>query len=175
VTPRWEAAGVARILDFMRTHGAGFDSIDEAADVIAAYMPHRPRKSAHMLASLLERCADGSLRWHWDARFVHDLSSRIESGQDELLAAARSIRVPTLLVTGGASDVVSRETIEDFLGLVPHAQHRQIADARHMVAGDDNDAFANALLAFLGGLPMQPNDCPVPDPAPNRIAMVRSA
>jgi pimeloyl-ACP methyl ester carboxylesterase len=64
--------------------------------------------------------------------------------------------VPTLLLTGSASDVVSDATIDEFLALVPHAEHRRIADARHLVAGDDNDAFAAAVIGFLDTLTLRP-------------------
>lgn len=156
ITPRWEPQGVARILQFMRAHGDGFASIEAAGDAIAAYMPHRPRKSAQALTGLLQRDADGRWRWHWDPRLVDDMNRDVERRQGELFAAARRIDVPTLLVTGGASDVVSRDTIDEFLGLVPHAVHREVADAWHLVAGDDNDAFAGAVIEFLGGIERLP-------------------
>lgn len=149
ITPRWEPQGVARILAFMRAHGDGFASIDEAIDAIAAYMPHRPRKSARALSGLLERDDDGRWRWHWDPRLVEDMNADVELRQAQLRDAAAQIRAPVLLLTGGASDVVSASTIEEFLDLVPHAQHTQIADARHLIAGDDNDAFAQAVLEFI--------------------------
>lgn len=155
VTPRWESEGVARILDFMRAHGDGFVSIDAAADAIAAYMPHRPRKSAQALAGLLEPDADGRWRWHWDPRLVDDLSAGMEGHQHQVSEAARQVGVPTLLLTGSDSDVVSRDTIDHFLALVPHAQHREIAGARHLVAGDDNDAFASAVIEFLQPLALR--------------------
>lgn len=154
ITPRWEPQGVARILAFMRAHGDGFESIEAASDAIAAYMPHRPRKSAQALSALLARDDDGRWRWHWDPRLVDDMNRDVERRQRELADAASRIDVPTLLVTGGASDVVSRGTIDEFLALVPHAQHREVADARHLVAGDDNDAFAEAVIDFLGGIDM---------------------
>lgn len=149
ITPRWEPAGVARILAFMRAHGDGFDDMEQAADAIAAYMPHRPRKPAAALASLLERDDDGRWRWHWDPRLIEDLNRDAIQQQARLLQAARGIKVPTLLLTGGASDVVSPDTIDEFLRLVPHARHHRIAHARHLIAGDDNDAFASAVLEFI--------------------------
>ena len=157
ITPRWEPEGVARILAFMRAHSDGFDSIDEAADAIAAYLPQRPRKSAQAMASLLIRDEDGRWRWHWDPRLVEDMNRDSDAQQARLFEAARRIDVPTLLLTGSDSDVVSRRTIDEFLGLVPHAQHREIANARHLVAGDDNVAFAAAVTDFLGRLPTAPN------------------
>lgn len=152
ITPRWEPEGVARILAFMRAHGDGFESIDAASDAIAAYMPHRPRKSAQALSALLQRDDDGRWRWHWDSRLVDDMNRDVEAQQRKLADAARRIDVPTLLLTGSASDVVSRDTINEFLTLAPHAIHREVADARHLVAGDDNDAFADAVIDFLHGV-----------------------
>lgn len=156
ITPRWEPQGVARILAFMRAHGDGFDSIEQAIDAVAAHLPHRPRKSARTLTDLLVRDPDGRLRWHWDPRLVEDIARDGDARQHELMDAARAIDVPTLLVTGGASDVVSGETIDEFLSLVPHARHQVIGNARHLVAGDDNDAFAQAVLDFLTPLQLRP-------------------
>lgn len=156
ITPRWEPEGVARILAFMRAHGDGFDSVEQAIDAIAAYLPHRPRKSAQALSSLLARDGDGRLRWHWDPRLLDDMNADIERRQQALAQAAARIDVPTLLLTGSASDVVSDATIDEFLALVPHATHRRIADARHLIAGDDNDAFAAAVIDFLDTLTLRP-------------------
>jgi hypothetical protein len=39
---------------------------------------------------------------------------------------------------------------------VPHAEYMDVAGARHMVAGDRNDHFADAVMSFLGKLQRQP-------------------
>ena len=44
--------------------------------------------------------------------------------------------------------MVSEEVAREFLSLVPHAEYLDLA-AGHMVAGDRNDAFTQAVLAFL--------------------------
>ena len=44
ITPRVDLDGVAKVQGFMRAHAKeGFASIAEAADAVAAYLPHRPR------------------------------------------------------------------------------------------------------------------------------------
>jgi pimeloyl-ACP methyl ester carboxylesterase len=150
ITPRWEAAGVARILAFMRAHPQGFSNLEEAAEAIARYLPHRRRrKSPERLRSLLVPTADGRLHWHWDPRLLDRIAADGERRQAELLAAARRIRVPTLLVSGEHSDVVSAATIAEFLRCVPHASHVRVAQATHMIVGDRNDAFRAAVEAFL--------------------------
>jgi len=153
VTPKWEIAGMQRILAFMGAHPDGFDSHEHAASEIAAYLPHRrERKSSAELDHLLVRGEDGRLRWHWDPRLLQDLADSAKH-QDELAEAARGIDVPVLLVSGGRSDLVSKETVAHFLDLVPHAEHVHLPEATHMVAGDDNDAFTRAVLSFLSPRP----------------------
>jgi len=150
ITPRWETAGVERILTFMRAHPQGFASVDEAADAIAHYLPHRAeKKSPERLRSLLVTTADGRLRWHWDPRLIERIGASGENEQTALLEAARAIDVPCLLISGERSDVVSDATIEEFLHCVPHAQHARVARATHMVAGDANDAFTQAVQQFI--------------------------
>jgi len=154
ITPRWESAGVARMLDFMRAHPLGFEDYAEAASAIAAYLPQRARaKPRHELERLLRRCEDGRLRWHWDPALLDTIAHEGEKHQQRLLAAARRIDIPVLLLSGGRSDVVSRDTIDEFLRLLPHARHVQIPHATHMLAGDANDAFTGAILDFIRSLP----------------------
>ena len=59
------------------------------------------------------------------------------------------VAVPVLLVSGGKSDLVSDRTVAQFLERVPHARHLRLPEATHMLAGDDNDAFTEAVLGFL--------------------------
>lgn len=161
ITPRWEARGVERILGFMTAHPQGFASLEEAADAISAYLPHRAqRKSPADLERLLVRRGDGRWRWHWDPRLIDSIGRGGEEQQGELLEAARRIAVPTLLVSGGRSELVKDSHVEEFLDLVPHARHARLPEATHMVVGDDNDAFTRTILAFLETL--SPGSTPFP-------------
>lgn len=157
ITPRWEASGVERILNFMRAHPEGFDSLEHAADTIAAYLPHRTeRKSPERLRGLLVPRPDGRLRWHWDPNLLDRIGADGERHQQRLVEAARRIDVPTLLLSGSDSDVVSHRTIDEFLALVPHARHVTVPRATHMVVGDRNDAFTGAVIDFLRTLGDEP-------------------
>ncbi len=149
ITPRWETRGVERILGFMRAHPDGFSSYDAAADAIGAYMPQRERKSEASLRPLLRQGDDGRLRWHWDPALLETVSHETERYQPQLFEAARRIKVPMLLLSGGRSDIVSRDTVKEFMGLVPHATHVDLPDATHMVAGDANDAFSDEVSKFI--------------------------
>ena len=69
-----------------------------------------------------------------------------------LIEAAKAITVPALLVRGGSSELVQEAHVREFLELVPHAEYIDVAEARHMVAGDCNDRFSDAVLDFVGKL-----------------------
>ena len=157
ITPRVDVDGVAKIQGFMRAHAReGFGSIAEAADAVAAYLPHRPRPRSHEgLKKNLRLHPDGRWRWHWDPRFIEG-NRRIGAGSEEieaaLVAAAKAVTIPALLVRGASSELVQEEHAKDFLELVPHAQYVDVTGARHMVAGDRNDQFAKAIERFLRAL-----------------------
>ncbi|WP_448121801.1 alpha/beta fold hydrolase [Xanthomonas arboricola] len=154
ITPRWDTAGVERILRFMTAHPDGFASLDAAADAIAAYLPQRPRKTAEQLQALLRQGADGRWHWHWDPRLVDELAGQDPHAQQQtLLDAAARTRCPILLISGGRSDLVTPDTIKEFLSIAPHAQHVHLPDATHMLAGDDNTTFTATVLHYLDALP----------------------
>lgn len=150
VTPRWEVAGVQRILGFMRAFPDGFANLEAAQEAVAQYLPHRAQKTEpERLARMLVPMPNGRLRWHWDPRLLDDLGQSGEREMHLLLEAARSLTLPVLLISGSKSDVVSDHTITEFLELVPHAEHRVVRDATHMVVGDDNQTFTEHLTDFL--------------------------
>ena len=72
ITPHMDPGGVDAIQGFMRAKAQdGFASIEEAADAVAAYLPHRPRpQSLEGLKRNLRQSADGRWRWHWDPLFL---------------------------------------------------------------------------------------------------------
>lgn len=151
VTPRIEQEGAEYIGAFMKSAPNGFGSLDEAADAVAAYLPHRARPPSQSgLLKNLRLKEDNRYHWHWDPRFVSGVTSvDPHLYTDRLIAAAGRLSIPTLLVRGGLSRVVSTETVEEFLALTPHADFVSVADADHMVAGDRNDAFNAAVFRFL--------------------------
>jgi pimeloyl-ACP methyl ester carboxylesterase len=155
ITPRVDMAGVAKVQGFMRAHASdGFGSIDEAAAAVAAYLPHRkPPRSTEGLKKNLRLHPDGRWRWHWDPRFLDGRRSvNVERREAQMVAAARRLTIPTLLVRGASSELVHEAHVREFLELVPHATFVDVSGARHMVAGDRNDQFAAAILAFIGKL-----------------------
>ena len=72
-----------------------------------------------------------------------------DQGNADLSAAAARLKLPVHLIRGGSSDLVSPEAVKHFQGLVPHAAYSDIANATHMVVGDQNDVFGEAIVDFL--------------------------
>jgi pimeloyl-ACP methyl ester carboxylesterase len=153
VAPRLEPEGVARIGAFMLGHLDGFASLEDVADAVAAYNPHRPRPSdLSGLRKNVRQREDGRWYWHWDPRFM--TPGRIDEprsirNEDRLERAAQALTLPVLLVRGRQSDVLSEAGARNLQALVPHARFVDVAGAGHMVAGDRNDVFNDAVVAFL--------------------------
>jgi pimeloyl-ACP methyl ester carboxylesterase len=149
VVPRYEKDGSARIREFMASGINGFQSLDEAADAVAAYLPYRtrPRSPEGLKKNLRQR--DGRWYWHWDPAFLtapmDDPFIRVE----KLEQAVIETTIPILLIRGKLSDVVSTEAVKDFLEKVPRAEFVELSDAGHTAAGDDNDAFSEAVVQFV--------------------------
>lgn len=152
ITHQTNRQGIERIKDFMRSGLGGFASLEEAADAIAAYTPQRKRNTNPAgLQKVLRLGADGRWHWHWDPKFLERDRSEVPSPdfQDLFEVALAHVRVPTLLVRGVLSDVVTEEGVRDFLAKIPGAKLADVTGAGHMVAGDQNDSFSGAVIEFL--------------------------
>lgn len=149
VVPRFEKSGSARIRDFMFNHVHGFDSLEQAAEAVAAYLPHRtkPRSPEGLKKNLRHR--DGRWYWHWDPAFLTKPEDDPFIRVEKLEHAAIDLTIPILLIRGKLSDVVSAEGVQDFLEKVPAAEFVELPDAGHTAAGDDNDAFSQVVVDFV--------------------------
>jgi len=151
ITPRVEKDGAKEVSAFMDSAPNGFASVEEAADAVEAYLPHRrrPKDTSGLKRNL--RLRDGRYYWHWDPAMMQ-MGRNIDAkftGPNPLETAARALRIPTLLIRGGRSRIVSEAGVREFREMVPHADFVDITDADHMVAGDANDAFNDAVFAFV--------------------------
>ena len=156
IVPDMDPSGASRIHSFMYDRiTSGFDSLDEVADMIQEYNPHRRRPSDLDGLRTNLRHRDGRWYWHWDPKFIDGTSARppIEVTEvDRLNAAIEAIlrtNVPMLLVRGQMSDLVTKERAEEFIARFPEIDFVDVGGAGHMVAGDRNDIFAGAVVEFL--------------------------
>lgn len=161
ITPHFDVRGAQRIINFMAAEPDGFATLDDAADAIAAYNPHRPRpKDPSGLSKVLRQRDNGRWVWRWDPAYITSkpgfgtgdegaMVGHMERTSALMLEGARAVKVPKMLVRGGQSDLVTPEAVEQFLAAVPDAEFVDVAGTGHMVAGDDNDAFTAAVIEFL--------------------------
>ena len=150
VVPKFEKNGSARIRDFMSSGLEGFDTLEEAAEAVAAYLPHRPKpRSPEGLKKNLRLREDGRWYWHWDPAFMTKPQDDPFLRMEKLEQAAINLEIPILLIRGKLSDVVSEDGVRDFLAKVPQAEFVELADAGHTAAGDDNDAFSDVVVRFV--------------------------
>ncbi len=153
ITHRIERQGATEIVAFMDSAPEGFASIEAAADAVAAYLPHRkrPRDTSGLQRNL--RLRNGRYYWHWDPAFMkmgRDADDKYRfDAPNPFEKSARALTVPTLLVRGRLSRVVSEDSVRELQSWVPHAEFVDIANADHMVAGDANDAFNAAVFRFI--------------------------
>jgi pimeloyl-ACP methyl ester carboxylesterase len=149
---RFQPRGGGRVVSFMEQHSDGFANLDEAGDAVAAYLPNRsrPRDTSGLRHNL--RRNGGRWMWHWDPEVLTAARSIMEDPSElssRLTSATARLRQPCLLVRGAESDVLSAEIAREFVELAPSATLAEVPRAGHMVAGDNNDAFAVAIHAWL--------------------------
>ena len=154
IVPNAERSGMQRVQAFMRSGVKGFSDLEEAAASVAAYNPERPKpKSTDGLRKNLRLRDDGRWYWHWDPGMLDlDIDEERALLADTVNALGDVSNVPVLMVRGEKSDVVRQETAESFRARIPMAQIASIPGAGHMVAGDRNDHFFDAILSFLKAL-----------------------
>ncbi len=149
VVPRYDKDGSARIRKFMASGVNGFESLEEAADAVAEYLPYRtkPRSPEGLKKNL--RLRDGRWYWHWDPAFLTAPDDDRFVRMHKLEQAVMDLTIPILLIRGKLSDVVSADGVKDFLAKVPRAEFVELSDAGHTAAGDDNDAFSEVVVQFV--------------------------
>jgi peroxiredoxin len=159
IVPDMEQIGAERIRAFMVERAYdGFGSLEEVAEIVAAYNPYRAPTSDFdgLRKNLRER--DGRFYWHWDPRFMDPESGmlpveisdteRLDAAVDRMVAEA-----PVMLVRGKVSDLVSEDKAAEFLARYPDVRFADVSGAGHMVAGDRNDAFTSVVIDFIGDDP----------------------
>lgn len=143
VTPTYDEDALVKARSlFLRTAQDGFATEAEAARALGL-QPGNPK-----IGMMMRREADGTWRWRWDPAFAacihHD-----QPAQRRSEAAARNVSVPVHLIRAGRSEFVNDETTAAFLALTPQLRVTVLPDHRHVVTGDPEGVYADAMLPFL--------------------------
>ena len=148
VTP-WIDERIGDVMrDGMRAAAAGFATVEEAAAMVDGLRDTAPRRTASRLAAHLRTGPDGRLYWRWDPAFLNDDVLRHGGAGGMFEAAAKRLRLPVLLMRAEHSTITSPEQAATFRATVPWLREVTIAGAGHMLTGDVNDAYAQAVLQF---------------------------
>ncbi|RZL75343.1 MAG: alpha/beta hydrolase [Rhodococcus sp. (in: high G+C Gram-positive bacteria)] len=148
IAPNINRAEQQRVQSFLGAAPDGFRSLDEAAAAIDAYRPGGTKRNPQGLRKNLRQRDDGRWYWHWDPKFLEFGTDPENSSTERLNRAASGISVPTLLVRGTRSGMVSADSAADLMNRIPHGELAEV-DAGHMITGDDNGVFTERLTTFF--------------------------
>jgi len=155
VAHRLEEKGVRRIMEMMTAHES-FGSLEEAATEIRQYLPHRKNVRVQSLSRNLRQRADG--RWVWKHRAGQRWREREAATAEPVDASvilagleedAAGLRCPVLVLRGAASDVLSSQSAEELVDLIPDARLAVVERAGHLAAGDNPRSTIALVSAFL--------------------------
>src|SRR5262249_61731273 len=106
---------------------------------------HRHRHDHAMM-----RTEDGRWTWRYDRALRAPGSARTRDSE-ALWRACANINVPTLLIRGEHSDILSPEIAQRMIETVPGAELVTVAGSGHSVPLDKPDGFLAAARPFLKG------------------------
>jgi len=150
IAPEVEPAGAGRIQASVRTTDV-FESRDEAfAAARAADSTPPEAHHRHRIEHNLMRTEDGRWTWRYDRALRAPGAVRVRDPEAGWRAVA-NIAVPTLLIRGEISDLVSPEIAERMLKANANIRLTTVKGAGHSVPLDQPEGFASACREFLQG------------------------
>jgi pimeloyl-ACP methyl ester carboxylesterase len=130
-----------------------FESFQALLDVTAATMPHRsPESIIPGLRHNSKPLEDGQWGWRYDQLFDPARMTVDQPPPDmtPLWDDIRGLRIPTMLVRGGRSPVVTDEAVARFVEHRPDARVETVPDAGHAVQNDKPLELAALVSDFVG-------------------------
>lgn len=148
IAPQTAPAGSARVISTV-TGTYEFASSDEAIALAQSLAPNQlPEEVRHRILNNLVRLADGRWAYRYDRAF-HEDPAVIAISPDHGWESLGRIAVPTLLVQGAESDVLTSELAARIVDTVPDCRFVSIPEAGHVVHHERPSEFAEAVRAFL--------------------------
>ncbi|MGE5595915.1 MAG: alpha/beta fold hydrolase [Hyphomicrobiales bacterium] len=151
VGPEAAKEGVDNIVRF--TRGPDELEFDEFVEMAHRFNPRRSIENIReRMSHRLRQTENGKWTWKFDSRFRQpDSGLRIGSNlsNDETWQLYRQVPVPTLLVRGSESDVLTQDVAERAAREMQRARLVVVPGAGHSVPGDNPDAFTAAVDSFL--------------------------
>jgi pimeloyl-ACP methyl ester carboxylesterase len=102
------------------------------------------------VASNTRRLPNGKWSWRYDIRTIEVLRRFEADHGDEYHRTIRSVRVPTLVVRGVSSDIMTREDATTLASMIPGSRLIEVPNAGHRVMRDNPHGYASIVTEFLG-------------------------
>ena len=149
--PEAAKEGVDNIVRF--TQGPDELDFDEFVQMAMRFNPRRTEENIReRMHHRLRQLDNGKWTWKFDKRF-RDPNANLKIGseitQDQLWEKFRQVMVPTLLVRGSESDVLSEDVARRTVKEMKNAHLEIIKGAGHSVPGDAPEGFTEAVRVFL--------------------------
>ena len=131
------------------------DSVDAFVERVLRYNPRRdPQQVRGSIMHNIKELPSGKWTWKYD-RALRSPGRRMGSDAEtekRLWGYIESLQCPTLLVRGGASDIVAMDTADRMHQAIPNSRIATIEGAGHLVMGDSPSGFQSAVTDFLASL-----------------------
>ncbi len=154
VGPESAKEGVDNIVRF--TRGPDELEFEEFVEIAHRFNQRRTLENIReRMRHRLKPTENGKYTWKFDKRFRQPesgLKIGSEAGNDDSWTLFRGVRVPTLLIRGAESDVLSQAVAERASTEMQRARLIVVPGAGHSVPGDNPDAFTDGVREFLGDL-----------------------
>jgi pimeloyl-ACP methyl ester carboxylesterase len=153
--PEMDPGGGRRIMGGWQNNQDVFDTREEAFRQLRAVNPRPPLEHHRSrIYHSLKQLPDGKWTWKYDAKLrrggPRPSGSQQQWALDDWWQLWRNIQIPTLLVRGEVSDLLTRELAERMGAANPHCAWVDIAGAGHSVPMDRPVEFEEAVAQWLG-------------------------
>ncbi|HEV2363009.1 MAG TPA: alpha/beta hydrolase [Caulobacteraceae bacterium] len=150
IGPEIERVGMGRIQDGLRTTDT-FATKDAAFAAARAANPRPPEAHhRHRIDNNLMRLDDGRWTWRYD-RFLRSPGRSRGFDAEAGWRTCAHIVVPTLVIRGGLSDILSEAVAQRMIETIPDARLETVAESGHSIPLDAPDGFLAAARRFLTG------------------------
>ena len=150
VGPEISGDGAKVIRNFVTEHRE-FDDLEHFVSAVQKYDPYRSREH-------IERTVKYNLLRRADGKYVskRDHGPRLATTQDQRAAGDRfrledapAMTMPTLLVRGADSNLLTAEAAQRFVDALPDGRLVTVPDSGHNVHGQNTPGFIDAVEPFL--------------------------
>ena len=150
IAPELVSSGAGRIRDGAKASDI-FASRDAAFAAARAANPRPPEAHhRHRVDHSLMRLEEGTWTWRYD-RALREVSALRPRDAATAWRSCEAITVPTLLIRGAESDLLSPEIAARMARTIPGAAFAEVAGAGHSVPLDAPEGFLAAARGFLRG------------------------